>query len=60
MMQKISDYLGHATECRKMAAQMKDVQHKKQLEEMADTWTMLAQEGERRLKRQGGDNLAGG
>ena len=49
-----------ANECRKMAAQMKDPQHKNQLEEMAETWTMLAREGEKRLNRQGGSSRAEG
>jgi hypothetical protein len=38
----------HAVECRQVAAQMKDPQLKKRLEDMADVWDMLA-----RGRRQG-------
>ena len=34
----------HAAECRQKAAQMKDPQLKKRLEDMADVWDMLARE----------------
>ena len=43
-MRNISDYVDHVTECRKIAARVKDPQHKKQFEDMAEAWTMLAQD----------------
>jgi hypothetical protein len=43
-MRKLSEYQQHAKECRRMAAQTKNSTHKRQLEEMAQTWEMLARE----------------
>jgi hypothetical protein len=40
-MHKLSEYLQHAAERRKMAAQMKDPQHKKQLEDMVEACPCL-------------------
>jgi len=51
-MRKLSEYKFHAEECRKMAAAMKNAEHKKQLQEMAETWEMLAAEREKQLKKQ--------
>lgn len=51
-MRKVSEYEQHADECRKMAAKMKDPTHKRQLEEMADAWTMLARERRKQLQKQ--------
>ena len=41
-MKKVSEYEAHAAECRKMASQMSNPEHRKQLIEMAETWDMLA------------------
>jgi hypothetical protein len=41
-MRKVSEYEQHAEECRKMAAHTKNPTHKKQLEDMAEAWEMLA------------------
>jgi hypothetical protein len=43
-MQKVTEYEQHAAECRRMAAEMTNPQLKKQLEDMADVWDMLANE----------------
>jgi hypothetical protein len=52
-LRKVSDYEQHATECRQMATKMKDPLHRAQLEEMAGTWAMLADERRKQLtKRQ--------
>jgi predicted transcriptional regulator len=48
---KVSEYQQHADECRQMAAKMKDSTHKKQLEEMAEAWSMLARERRKQLAR---------
>jgi hypothetical protein len=50
-LRKVSEYEEHAVECRKMAAKMKDLTHKKQLEDMAEAWSMLAREREKQLQR---------
>ena len=50
-MRKLSEYKEHAQECRKMAAHIKNAEHKKQLENMAETWEMLAAEREKQLKK---------
>ena len=42
-MQKISEY-EHAIECRKMAADMNDPAHKKQMEVMAEIWEVFVLE----------------
>ena len=41
-MLKVVDYERHAAECRKMARTDQDLTHKKQLEDMAAAWEMLA------------------
>jgi hypothetical protein len=48
-LRKVSEYEHHAEECRKMASKMKDPVHKKQVEDMADAWAMLAREREKQL-----------
>jgi len=50
-MKKVSEYEAHAAECRKMASQMSNPEHRKQLIEMAETWDMLAQARAKQLKR---------
>ena len=50
-MQKVSEYEQHAEECRKMALTMKDPMHKKQLEEMAEAWAMLARERTKQIEK---------
>jgi predicted house-cleaning noncanonical NTP pyrophosphatase (MazG superfamily) len=42
-MREIS-YEQQALECRKLASEMKDPTRKKQMEDMADVWEMLAQQ----------------
>ncbi|MGC1359424.1 MAG: hypothetical protein WA851_27225 [Xanthobacteraceae bacterium] len=51
-MRKVSEYKQHAAECRQMAAKIRDQDQKKQLEEMAEAWTMLATERARQLAKQ--------
>jgi hypothetical protein len=41
-MKKVSEYEARAAECRRMASQMSNPEHRKQLIEMAETWDMLA------------------
>ena len=43
-MRKVSEYERQAAECRKLAAQMKTLEQRKQLEDMADVWDRLARE----------------
>ena len=43
-MRKVSEYERQAAECRKLAAQAKTLQQRKQLEDMADLWDRLARE----------------
>jgi hypothetical protein len=50
-MRKLSEYRAHAEECRQMAAGMRDPVHKKQLEDMAEAWSMLAGEREKQLRK---------
>jgi hypothetical protein len=51
-MRKVSEYRAHAQECRDMANRTNDPVHKRQLEEMAEAWTMLAREREKQLSKQ--------
>ena len=48
-MRKVSEYEAHADECRRMAAQAKNPDHKAQLINMAETWEMLARARARKL-----------
>ena len=50
-MRKVSEYKKHADECRKMAANTQNPEHKKQLQVMAEAWEMLATEREKQLKK---------
>jgi hypothetical protein len=50
-MRKVSEYEQHAAECRQLAAQMKNPQHKMQLEQMAAAWDMMAQSRRKQLAR---------
>ena len=43
-MRKVLEYERQAAECRKLAAQMKTLEKRKQLEDMADVWDRLARE----------------
>jgi hypothetical protein len=43
-MQRVLEYERTAAECREMAAKMQNPRYKKQLEDMAEMWEMLAQE----------------
>lgn len=51
-MKRISEYEGYAEECRRLATQMNDPEHKASLEQMAQTWLMLARERARQLAKQ--------
>jgi hypothetical protein len=51
-MLKVVDYERHAAECRKMARTDQDLTHKKQLEDMAAAWEMLARNRLKQLQRQ--------
>lgn len=50
-MRKVSEYESHADECRRMAAQMRNPEHKTQLNQMAETWEMLARSRARQVIR---------
>jgi hypothetical protein len=50
-MRKASEYQEHADECRKMAAGTRNSEHKKQLQDMAGTWEMLARERARQVEK---------
>ena len=58
-MRKLSEYQAHAEECRQMAVRMRDPVHKKQLEDMAEAWSMLATEREKQLLKQANGQQAG-
>jgi hypothetical protein len=50
-MHKVSDYREHAAECLEMSRRAADPDHKKQLLQMAEAWTMLADEREAQLSK---------
>ena len=54
-MKKISEYEAHAADCRKMASQMSNPEHRKQLIEMAEAWDMLAEARAKQLKQRSGE-----
>ena len=43
-MRKVLEYEKQAAECRRLAAQIKTPEKRKQLEDMADVWDRLARE----------------
>ncbi len=43
-MRKVSEYERQAAECRKLAAQMKTLEQRKQLEDAAEVWDRLGRE----------------
>jgi hypothetical protein len=49
-MRKLSEYKARAEECRKMAAAIKNAEQKRQLQQMAETWEMLAREREAQIR----------
>lgn len=51
-MRKVSEYEQHADECRAMAVKTRNPVHRKQLEDMANTWAMLARERRRQVLKQ--------
>jgi ribosomal protein L17 len=51
-MRKVSEYLDHAAECRRLAKRMQKLAHREQLEDMAQAWEMLARERENQLVKQ--------
>jgi hypothetical protein len=51
-MRKVSEYQEHAEECRKMARQTTNKQHKKQLEDMAQAWDMLVKGREKQVSKE--------
>ena len=58
IMRKVAEYEQHAKECRQMASNMRDPMHKRQLEEIAEAWTMLAKERKRQIEKRADDNPA--
>jgi hypothetical protein len=50
-MKKVADYLRHAEECRAMAAQSSNPDHKAKLGEMVAAWEMLAENRKAALAR---------
>jgi hypothetical protein len=51
-MRKVSEYEQHANECREMVRKMRNQHHKRQLEDMAQAWEMLAKERARQLAKE--------
>jgi len=50
-MQKISEYRAHAQECRLLAEQMTNSEQRRQLEDIARTWEILAQKRTQQLTK---------
>jgi hypothetical protein len=50
-MRKVSEYREHADDCRRMAGNIKNPEHKKQLHDMAAAWEMLATERQRQIDK---------
>jgi hypothetical protein len=48
-MLKVADYRLRAAECRKLAAETRDPNHREQLEEMGRAWERLAEERTQRI-----------
>lgn len=50
-MSETKPYFQYAEECRRLAAMMKDPNHKNQLKEMAEAWTVVASEHAKKTAR---------
>lgn len=50
-MRKIEDYKKHAAECRQMAAQATNEEHRQMLLHMAETWESLANDRKDQIAR---------
>jgi hypothetical protein len=48
---KTEPYDQYADECRKLASRMRNPEHKKQLEEMAEAWAAVANERANKKKK---------
>lgn len=53
VMRNVSEYKLRAEECRRLATHMKDPEQKKQLEEMAQAWELLARARIKHLQEDG-------
>jgi hypothetical protein len=51
-MRKVSEYEQQAEKCRQQARATRNPEHRRQLEQMAETWAMLAKERTRQLAAQ--------
>ena len=51
----MSEYEAHAAECRRLAGTMKDPEQKRQLEEMAQAWDMMADVRKKQLTQSTGE-----
>lgn len=51
VMRKVSEYALRAEECRRLATQMKNPEQKKQIEDMAQAWELLAKTRTKHLKK---------
>jgi len=51
-LKKVADYLGHAAECRDLARRAPP-SHRRQLEEMAQTWERMAEGRQREMDKLG-------
>jgi hypothetical protein len=49
-MRRVAEYALRAEECRRLAAQMKNPEQKKQIEDMAEAWEQLAGTRTKHLK----------
>jgi hypothetical protein len=58
-MKKSDEYRKHARECRALAKQMEQGEHRDQLEKMAETWEVLAAERERAHRNAGQEPAIG-
>ena len=58
-MQKLDEYRKHARECRALAKQMEQGEHRDQLVKMAETWEVLAAERERSQRNAGQEPATG-
>lgn len=55
VMRKVAEYEVRAEECRRLAAQMKDPEQKKQLEDLAQAWELLARARTKHLQNGWGE-----
>jgi hypothetical protein len=50
-MKTVQEYLRHAHECEELARNVPDLEHRRMIAQMAETWRMLAAERQKKIDK---------